>query len=55
MAVNNKDYIVGADEYFMMGDNRNYSHDSRYFGNVERDRIKAKVLFKYYKGFKIIK
>ena len=55
MSVNNAEYPLGEDEYFMMGDNRNYSHDSRYFGAVDRDRIKAKVLFKYYKGFKIIK
>ncbi len=55
VGVNNSSITLGDDEYFMMGDNRNYSHDSRYFGPVRRDRIKAKVLFKYYKGFKVIK
>lgn len=55
VGVNNSSITLKDDEYFMMGDNRNYSHDSRYFGPVKRDRIKAKVLFKYYKGFKIIK
>lgn len=52
---NNSEYVLGDDEYFMMGDNRNYSLDSRYWGNVSRDRILAKVLFKYYKGFEVIK
>jgi signal peptidase I len=32
-------YRVPAGRYFMMGDNRDDSFDSRYFGSVERDRI----------------
>ena len=53
--VNNATYVLGDDEYFMMGDNRNRSSDSRYWGNVSRDRILAKCGLKYYKGFGIIK
>ncbi len=31
-------------QYFMMGDNRDRSYDSRYFGFVDRDRIVGRVL-----------
>ena len=41
--------------YFMMGDNRNYSSDARYWQNhyVAEDQIIAKVLFRYYPFSKI--
>ncbi len=34
---------VGADQYFLMGDNRDNSADSRYFGLVERSAVCGKV------------
>ena len=34
---------LGPDEYFVLGDNRNFSQDSRAFGPVERDAIFARV------------
>jgi len=34
---------VGADQYFLMGDNRDNSADSRYFGFVERSAVCGKV------------
>ena len=45
-------YVVPEGHYFMMGDNRNSSLDSRYWTNtyVAEDKILAKVLFRYYYG-----
>ena len=45
-------YVVPEGHYFMMGDNRNSSLDSRYWTNtyVAEDKILAKVLFRYYDG-----
>ncbi len=39
--------ILGEDEYFMMGDNRGHSADSRYWGVLKKDRFigRAKLLF----------
>ncbi|MBP3214659.1 MAG: signal peptidase I [Clostridium sp.] len=40
--------------YFMLGDNRNYSNDSRRWHTpyVERQKLIAKVYFKYFPGIK---
>lgn len=39
--------VVGEDEYFVLGDNRNNSEDSRYanIGNVKKEHIKGKAWF----------
>ena len=39
---------VPPDHYFMMGDNRDNSQDSRYWGFLPRDYIKGKALFIYW-------
>lgn len=43
-------WTVPEDSYFMIGDNRNNSFDSRYWENtfVHKDKILGKVLFRYW-------
>jgi len=36
--------LLGSNEYFLMGDNRDNSYDSRGFGPVARDQIVAKLI-----------
>ncbi len=45
-----QDVLLGEDEYFVLGDNRNNSHDSRWadVGNVSREDIIGKVVFRLY-------
>ena len=40
--------IVPSGTYFMIGDNRDNSVDSRYYGPVARDRIRGTPMFVYY-------
>lgn len=37
---------LGEDEYFILGDNRPISKDSRYFGPVKEEEIIGKVIFR---------
>ena len=39
---------VGQDEYFVLGDNRSFSQDSREFGAVPRDAIFGRVFMVYW-------
>ena len=40
--------VVPADSFFMMGDNRDNSLDSRYWGLVPRGNVRGKPMFVYY-------
>ena len=50
-------YVVPEDSYFMLGDNRNYSKDSRYWNNpyVAEDKILGKAVLRYFPGIKLLK
>lgn len=41
-------WILGQDEFFVMGDNRNHSNDSRSFDAVPFDHIIGQVIFRYW-------
>ena len=41
-------YVVPTNSYFMMGDNRNHSWDSRFWGPVTSDRVIGKASFVFW-------
>jgi signal peptidase I len=44
----NNTWALGPEEYFVMGDNRNHSRDSRIFGPIRRDNIIGEALIRYW-------
>jgi signal peptidase I len=44
----NGELVIPPGKYFMLGDNRNHSRDSRYWGFVSRDEIIARPLVIYF-------
>ncbi len=42
------EWTLGADEYFVLGDNRNHSYDSADYGPVPRENIRGAVRLRYF-------
>ncbi len=45
---NLQETVLGENKFFVMGDNRELSYDSRYMGVVDKDQIVGKVLLKWF-------
>jgi signal peptidase I len=46
--INGDDIVVPADSYFGMGDNRDVSYDSRYWGFIPRENVVGRPMFIYW-------
>jgi signal peptidase I len=42
-----REQTLGADQFFVMGDNRNHSSDSRMFGPINRNQIEAQAWLRF--------
>lgn len=45
---NQRRVTLGSDEYFVSGDNRPYSSDSRAWGPIPKDKIVGRAFFRYW-------
>jgi signal peptidase I len=46
--IGNVEKVVGPNQYFVMGDNRNYSYDSRAWGLVPQNEIIGKAFLRLF-------
>ena len=46
LGLGNSCFTTGPDEYFLMGDNRAHSADSRHYGPLSRSRIAARAIWR---------
>lgn len=46
--IRNRSATMGVDEYFVVGDNRSYSSDSRAWGPIDKSLIIGKAFFRYW-------
>ncbi|HIL80121.1 MAG TPA: signal peptidase I [Myxococcales bacterium] len=44
----NREYVVPEGRYFMMGDNRDHSNDSRNWGTIRKEEMKGPAFFLYW-------
>ncbi len=51
--INHSKVVLGRDEYYVLGDNRTLSLDSREFGPVKRDLIIGRVIFRGFPFYRI--
>ncbi|MCY4525992.1 MAG: signal peptidase I [Anaerolineaceae bacterium] len=43
-----KEWVLSGSEYFLVGDNRNRSRDSRSFGPIDRSMLVGEAVFRYW-------
>ncbi|MBL8119406.1 MAG: signal peptidase I [Anaerolineae bacterium] len=43
-----REWTLGIDEFFMMGDNRNHSRDSREFGPIPRRQVVGRAILRWW-------
>ena len=46
LGLDSSHFTLGSDEYFLMGDNRSHSTDSRHYGPLSRSQIAARAIWR---------